>query len=81
MLTLGLGIEFLRKESMNIYEQYGRLVEQYQTECEAHRNTISVLRRLKQGEITLDSVTVTDENQWAILPDLAEEPIVEMPAN
>lgn len=51
---------------MNIYEQHGRLVEQYEMECEAHRRTVDVLRRLKQGEIDIASLTVTDDNQWAI---------------
>lgn len=53
---------------MNIYEQHGRLVEQYQQECEKHVQTVNVLRRLKQGEINLESLTVTDDNKWTILP-------------
>jgi hypothetical protein len=64
---------------MTIYEQYGRLAEQYQQECESHAQTVNVLRRLKQGEITLDSLTVTDENRWSILP--MPEVVDEAPAN
>lgn len=51
---------------MNIYEQYGRLVERYEIECEAHRQTVGVLRALKQGDLLLDALTVTDENKWSI---------------
>lgn len=51
---------------MDIYERYGRLVEQHEIECDAHRQTIGVLRALKQGEILLDALTVTDENKWSI---------------
>lgn len=56
---------------MDIYERYGRLVEQHEVECEAHRQTIRVLRALKQGELLLDAVTVTDENKWSIEPLIA----------
>lgn len=62
---------------MNIYEQHGRLVEQYQTECENHQQTVNVLRRLKQGEITLDLLTVTDDNKWSIVP--TPEPLDDSP--
>lgn len=66
---------------MNIYEQYGRLVEQHQRECENHAQTVNVLRRLKQGEVALDSLTVTDENKWSIVPALEADPLEDAPAN
>ncbi len=67
----------------NIYETYGRLVEAYQTECEAHQQTVGVLRALKNGEITLESLTVTNDNKWAIIPAEALVPkeADEAPAN
>lgn len=64
---------------MDIYERYGRLVEQYGNECEAHRQTINVLRSLKQGEVQLDALTVTDTNQWSIATEEATE--AELPVN
>ena len=63
---------------MTIHERYGRLQEQYETECEAHRNTVAVLRGLKSGEISLDSLSVTEDNQWAITTD-AETVADELP--
>lgn len=50
---------------MNIYEQYGRLQEKYDIECEKHIQTIAVLRALKTGQLTLDMVTVNDDNSWS----------------
>lgn len=51
---------------MNIYEQYGRLTEQYQQECQAHQQTVGVLRALKLGQLSIDALTVGDDNSWQI---------------
>lgn len=54
---------------MNIYEQYGRLQEQYANEIEAHQKTVGVLRALKNGDLLLESLTVgTEDNTWRIDP-------------
>ena len=54
---------------MNIYEQYGRLQEQHQAECEAHQTTVGVLRALKTGDLLLESLTVgMEDNSWRIDP-------------
>jgi hypothetical protein len=64
---------------MNIYEQYGRLQEAYAMECEAHRQTVGVLRALKNGELDIEKVAVTNDNKWAIVP--SETIPDEAPAN
>lgn len=56
---------------MTIYERFGRLQEAYELECEAHRNTVGVLRALKNGELGINAVAVTNDNQWAIVPSEA----------
>ncbi len=63
---------------MTIYEQFGRLTETYEAECMEHRKTVGVLRALKQGDLSLDALTVTDDNKWSIEPDqvLEETPVV-----
>jgi hypothetical protein len=69
---------------MNIYEQYGRLQEAYETECERHRTTVGILRQLKNGELSLEALTVTNDNQWAIIPKeaITADPLAdESPAN
>lgn len=53
---------------MDIYERYGRLQERYEAECEAHVQTVGLLRALTQGALSLDCVSVTDENRWTITP-------------
>ena len=50
---------------MTIYEMYGRLMEERQTEHEAHLRTIGVLRDLKEGRLALERVHVT-ETGWKI---------------
>lgn len=66
---------------MNIYETYGRLAEAYEIECEAHRQTVGVLRALKNGELSLDSLAVTNDNKWVIIPVEAVNAPDETPAN
>jgi len=51
---------------MNIYENFGRLMEQYEAECESHIQTVGVLRALTTGELKLEALTVTDDNKWHI---------------
>lgn len=65
---------------MDIYERYGRLMESYQQECENHRQTVDLLKRLKSGEVSLDSLHVTD-TRWTILNVTVEEPAAEAPAS
>lgn len=65
---------------MDIHERYGRLMESYQNECESHRQTINLLQRLKRGEVTLDSLDVTDST-WTIVNVVVEEQAEEAPAS
>lgn len=63
---------------MNIYEQYGRLQELYANECDKHAQTVDVLRRLKSGDLTLEMVTVGDDNTWSFDRNLANTSEVEV---
>lgn len=48
---------------------------EYQQECENHAQTVDVLRRLKEGELSLDSLTVTG-SRWAIVTvEVSEEAV------
>lgn len=49
----------------NIYELFGRMAEQLEKENAEHLRTIDILRQLKEGKITLEQLSVT-ENSWAI---------------
>ena len=51
---------------MNIYERYGRLQEEYDQECTRHVSTISLLRRILSGDVAVEDVAVTDDNQWSV---------------
>lgn len=44
-------------------------MEAYERECEAHRQTVGVLRSLKNDEITIEKIVVTNDNKWAITDD------------
>ena len=75
---------------MNIYEKYGRLAEQLQSEQERHADTVKVIADLKMGRLRLDQVDVsfiqsadgTSVTNWATFPDRAAPvpPAPEAPA-
>jgi len=51
---------------MSIYDQFGRLSERLETESLEHQKTISLLQRIKSGEVSIDDVEVTPEG-WKII--------------
>ncbi len=53
---------------MTIYDQFGRLSERLETESIEHRKTISLLQRIKSGEVSIDDVEVTSDG-WRIVED------------
>ena len=60
---------------MNIYEMYGRAVEERHAEHEAHLNTIRLLDDLKAGRITLDRLSVNAATaSWSVSPVQQEPP-------
>lgn len=60
---------------MSIQEMYGLLAEQHQQECEKHVQTVGVLRALKNGDLTLDMVTVNDDNSWGFDTNVGRIPV------
>ena len=64
---------------MNIYEKFGRVSEQLETEQQNHRDTVMVLADLKAGRLRLDQVDVDEANMsWAVHKDREQpEPIAE----
>lgn len=62
---------------LTIYERFGQLQEKYEQECENHVSTVSVLHRLKRGDISLDQLTLNG-NSWSIEPK-QETPVLEHP--
>ena len=63
---------------MTIYERYGRLVEDYDRECEQHRISLGMLAKLKSGEVPLERLAVADDAMsWRLTsPDKAKPPSV-----
>lgn len=53
---------------MNVEERFGRAIAALEDERERHVQTIGILRALKRGEITVDQLTVGDDNSWAVTP-------------
>lgn len=52
----------------NIFEMYGRLAEEHEAERLRHMETNKVLFKVKSGEISLDSLDVT-EHSWTFTPE------------
>jgi hypothetical protein len=50
---------------MDIYERFGRLVEDYQNELAEHVKTVGVLRALKAGEISLEQIEINGDS-WSL---------------
>lgn len=67
---------------MNIYELYGRLMEERQSEHAAHLRTLELLRQVKRGEIALERVLVKqDGTGWRVLPEGQKEDGPELTAD
>lgn len=47
------------------YELYGRLAERYERECQAHRETVDLLRRVVAGEVAPSRITVSGD-AWTL---------------
>lgn len=50
---------------MDIYERYGRKTEQLEQVIEGHFRTLGLLKALKNGELTLNDIEVTDSG-WEV---------------
>jgi hypothetical protein len=62
--------------TMNIYEQYGRLAEEYTRATEQLKLTESVLLKLKSGELTIDKVNIGPPANGVVPTDaILAEPI------
>ena len=57
---------------MNIYEQFGRLMENYNDEGLQTRKSITLIGRIKSGDVAIENIVMTEDG-WKIV-EVPEDP-------